>query len=649
MEVFFNNLTRCTAWLGLRIGAAIRLLSGFTVSQPGQMKLSLPLLLAHGKRSLVEGGVLVIFAGCASCQIDNNRGIFSMLKIKRRKAEVPQELQGSALHPVLQRVYAARGIKSPADLSLRLAELVHPDRMPDIDVAAGRIVEAVKNNEKIVIVGDFDADGATATAVMIRFLRDCKHHNVDFLVPNRFDFGYGLTPPLIPIIKDMGGELIITVDNGISSHDGVKAANEFGMEVIITDHHLPGDELPPALAVVNPNNHHSDFPSGNLSGVGVAWYLAARVRAKLIESGHFNDFKPPAMTGYLDLVALGTVADVVPLDKNNRVLIESGINRVRSGQCCTGIKTLLEVAGRPPEKCEAQDFAFYAAPRLNAAGRLEDMSVGIELLLTNSADIAQELAMQLDEINSRRKEIQHEMQQLADSVIRVLKKHDRVPAGIVLHHKDWHQGVVGLLASKVKESTGRPVFAFAKESDGMLKGSGRSVKGFHMRDALVAIDASHPGLITKFGGHAMAAGLTLPEENLSKFTSAFEMLVKAQGPLDDAIETDGPLDEMDITLDLAGAIASGGPWGQGFPAPIFDNVFDIVEKREIGQGHTRLRLRLPDGFHIYNAVAFGRLPVEFPPEGGRVMVAYELNVNEWRDRKTAQIMVRHFSALKPNE
>ncbi len=576
------------------------------------------------------------------------------MEIKHRPIIQSDALRGLGLHPLVERLYLARGVTSPEQVQYRLDRLLRPDGLNGLETASARLQQALEKNQRIVIVGDFDADGATATALAIRALRAFGAQDVDFLVPNRFDFGYGLSPELIPILEERGCEVIITVDNGISSFAGVDAANQAGMDVIITDHHLPGEQLPAATAIVNPNLGDCEFPSKNLAGVGVLFYLMAALRQRLSANDWFQsrDMAPPSLARWLDLVALGTVADLVPLDSNNRILVTEGIRRIRAGHCVPGIAALLQVAGKENHSVTTETIGFFLAPRLNAAGRLEDMNIGINLLLTDDADEARNLAAQLDDINHQRRSIQADMQKLADSIVTQLKHMDRLPMGLCLFHPEWHQGIVGLLASKVKERIGRPVFAFAPENEQSewLKGSGRSVPGFHLRDALVEMETRQPGLMRRFGGHAMAAGVTVHRDKLKPFTDAFQAVVREHHehtPLAQVIETDGPLPESDLSLHTAEALERAGPWGQGFPPPLFDGWFTLESKKEIGTGHTRLELRVIDGYKKIEAVAFGKIPQEFPPEGEKIWITYELSVNEFRGRKRLQLMVRELIEPKP--
>lgn len=570
-----------------------------------------------------------------------------MIKIIRRTIPDHNPLAESGFSNLVQQLYLSRGITDLQQISYSLQHLLKPQKLSGIKAAAKLVIEAIKTNKKIVIVGDFDADGATATALCLRAIRAFGHHNIDFLVPNRFDFGYGLSEQLIPLLQDMQTDLIITVDNGISSIDGTQAALDAGMQVIITDHHLQAEILPKADAIVNPNLHGDEFPSKNLAGVGVVFYLLAEIRAQLTDTGYFNQkqIKSPNLAQWLDLVALGTVADMVSLDDNNRILVIEGIKRIKAGFTVAGIKALLKITGRELDKTTTETFGFVIAPRLNAAGRLEDMSIGIELLTTDDENKALALAQELDSINQQRKDIQKDMQIAADSVVKELDKIKKLPDGICLFHKDWHQGVVGLLASKVKEKTNRPVIAFAPENEQstLLKGSARSIAGFHIRDALVRIETNHPQLMKKFGGHAMAAGLSIETENYTKFRSIFADLVSeslSEEQRQHSILTDGELDSINLCLAVAEELQEHGPWGQNFPAPLFDGWFNIIDKKEVGQGHTKLTLQTQDFSKRIGAIAFGLHPNKFKAEDGKNQLTYRLDINEFRGRKSLQLIVQ---------
>ncbi len=554
----------------------------------------------------------------------------------------------SDIHPVVARLYRARGITDPAQVDYRLNGLHRPDGLSQIDAAADLIADAIAAHKRIVVVGDFDADGATSTALCLRTLAACGNAHHDYLVPNRFDFGYGLTAALVGELEKMRAEVVITVDNGITSVNGVAAARNAGMQVIVTDHHLPGAQLPDAHAIVNPNLPGDAFASKNLAGVGVIFYLMAALRQTLITRGWFeqNGLQPPVLAQWLDLVALGTVADVVGLDHNNRILVADGLRRLRSGAAVAGINALLQVAGQTPEEIDENTLAFQLAPRLNAAGRLQDMSLGIDLLLCDDAAQALTMAEQLDEINQQRKHIQLEMQQFADSVLKSLQSQAALPAGLCLYHEGWHQGVVGLLASRVKDRTNRPVIAFARENEAsdVLKGSARSVSGLHIRDVLVEIETRAPDLMIKYGGHAMAAGLSLKQANLNEFQALFNDRVVAHIGDDRSlrvIETDGSLDGEDLCLALAESLEQAGPWGQHFPPPLFDDWFVVDEKREVGQGHCKLVLGALDCNKRLEAIAFGIHPNEFAREGANVHLCYTPAVNSFRGRRSLQLMVKY--------
>ncbi len=571
-----------------------------------------------------------------------------MIKLKRRKIPEYNPLENSGLSTLIQKLYVSRGITSIQQVEYKLKHLHTPEKLSGLKTAAEIIIQNLKDNRKIVVVGDFDADGATATALVLRAINAFGYHNIDFLVPNRFDFGYGLSPQLIPILQEMKCDLIITVDNGISSIDGTQRAIDAGMQVIITDHHLPGEQRPNAGAIVNPNVQGDEFPSKNLAGVGVVFYLLAETRRQLIENKWFEDknIKPPNLAKWLDIVALGTVADMVGLDDNNRILITEGLKRIRAGYTVEGIKALLKIANRDIEKTDAEIFGFVIAPRLNAAGRLEDMSIGIELLTTDDANKALELAQQLDDINHKRREIQAEMQSVADSVVHELANIEKLPNGICLFHKDWHQGVVGLLASKVKDKTHRPTIAFAPENSesNVLKGSARSIKDFHIRDALVNIETMHPGLMRKFGGHAMAAGLSIEQDKYKDFRHIFNQLVTdslSKEQLKHTIETDGELESIELCLYVAEEIQQYGPWGQNFPSPLFDGWFNVIKKKEVGSGHTKLTLQTQDFSKKIDAIAFGIHPNHFKKEGDKNQLTYRLDINEFRGRRNLQLIVQN--------
>lgn len=560
----------------------------------------------------------------------------------RRRAVPEIPLQLSSLHPMLQRIYAARGVLDASDLDYALAGLEPVGSLEGIDEAVELLLAHRKRS--ILVVGDFDADGATSTALVLRCLREFGFERVDYLVPNRFDYGYGLTPEIVEVAATGKPDLLITVDNGISSLRGVTLANELGMQVLVTDHHLPGPKLPDAAAIVNPNLKGSAFPSKNLAGVGVAFYLMAALGRRLQEDGVKDAAKVPAR--YLDLVALGTVADVVKLDRNNRILVTQGLQRIRSGHSVAGIRALLEVAGKSQAKATSGDLGFIVGPRLNAAGRLEDMALGIECLLTDDVSQAARLASRLNEINLERREIEAKMRDEAFAFIDSMPARDWPPC-VCVYEASWHQGVVGLIASKVRERCHRPVIAFAQEQPGMLKGSARSVQGVHIRDLLERIATEHPGLVPKFGGHAMAAGLSLPAADYETFAAAASEALGEMYPNADfsgAILSDGPLPAQDLTLDFAQQLRQAGPWGAGFPEPLFSGDFVVVEQRIVGERHLKLRVKATQGGPVLDAIAFNQAD-EGTAYRGYVQLAYRLDVNEYRGWESAQLIVEQIVAI----
>ena len=560
----------------------------------------------------------------------------------RRRAVPEIPLQLSSLHPMLQRIYAARGVLDASDLDYALAGLEPVGSLEGIDEAVELLLAHRKRS--ILVVGDFDADGATSTALVLRCLREFGFERVDYLVPNRFDYGYGLTPEIVEVAATGKPDLLITVDNGISSLRGVTLANELGMQVLVTDHHLPGPKLPDAAAIVNPNLKGSAFPSKNLAGVGVAFYLMAALGRRLQEDGAKDAAKVPAR--YLDLVALGTVADVVKLDRNNRILVTQGLQRIRSGHSVAGIRALLEVAGKSQAKATSGDLGFIVGPRLNAAGRLEDMALGIECLLTDDVSQAARLASRLNEINLERREIEAKMRDEAFAFIDSMPARDWPPC-VCVYEASWHQGVVGLIASKVRERCHRPVIAFAQEQPGILKGSARSVQGVHIRDLLERIATEHPGLVPKFGGHAMAAGLSLAAADYETFAAAASEALGEMYPNADfsgAILSDGPLPAQDLTLDFAQQLRQAGPWGAGFPEPLFSGDFVVVEQRIVGERHLKLRVKATQGGPVLDAIAFNQAD-EGTAYRGYVQLAYRLDVNEYRGWESAQLIVEQIVAI----
>lgn len=558
--------------------------------------------------------------------------------LKQRKVADATRLTG--VDPIIARLYAARGVTSADALNYRLNQLAPVSSLNRIDEAVALLRE--HQDRRIIVVGDFDADGATSTALVLRCLRAFGFADLDYLVPNRFDFGYGLTPEIVRVAAEKSPSLLVTVDNGVSSIDGVAEATKHGIEVLITDHHLPGKELPAARVQINPNLAGSEFRSPHLAGVGVAFYLMAALGRTLEEAGQTGAARIPAR--YLDLVALGTVADVVQLDHNNRILVRQGIDRIRAGRSVAGIKAILKQAGRAADRLVATDLGFTVGPRLNAAGRLEDMSVGIECLLTDDPVAAARLAGELDEINKERRDIESTMREQAFAFVEALDDR-KLPACVCIYDERWHQGVVGLIAARVRERCHRPVIAFARERDGLLKGSARSVPGVHIRDLLEAVATEKPGLIEKFGGHAMAAGLTLAEANFDEFSLlAAELLGKRYPDADfsGAIVTDGLLPDDALNLRFARLLRESGPWGAGFPEPLFQGDFTIAEQRVVGEHHLKLRVTPANGGETINAIAFNQ---EHAGLRGTVRLAYRLDVNEYRGFESAQLIVEQITNL----
>jgi single-stranded-DNA-specific exonuclease len=548
---------------------------------------------------------------------------------------------GDGLDAVIERIYAARGVTDARELEYALRALLPVGSLPGIDDAVELILRHA--NGRITIVGDFDADGATSTALVIRCLREFGIGDVDYLVPNRFEFGYGLTPGIVEVAKSRSPDLLITVDNGISSVEGVAEAQRHGIEVLVTDHHLPGDTLPDAEVILNPNLSGSDFESGNLAGVGVAFYLMAALGRRLEAQGRPNAAKIPAR--YLDLVALGTVADVVRLDRNNRILVDQGLQRIRSGHCVPGIRALFDQAGRSVARAVSGDLGFVAGPRLNAAGRLEDMSVGIECLMTDDPAVAAQLARTLDEINRERREIEAKMRAEAFAYVDAMDV-TRLPTCVCLYDESWHQGVVGLIAARVREKCDRPAIAFARDGEGMLKGSARSIPGVHIRDLLEAVSTAEPGLIEKFGGHAMAAGLTLVPEKFDRFSAtASECLVSLYPDADfsGTIMTDGRLPADALTLGFARRLREGGPWGAGFPEPVFAGDFRIVDQRVVGENHLKMRVQPAGGGGAIDAIAFNQAG---PAYRGEVQLTFRLDVNEYRGLESPQLVVEQIVNIR---
>jgi single-stranded-DNA-specific exonuclease len=546
---------------------------------------------------------------------------------------------------VLKRIYAARAIESASDLDYSLDNLLPPDRLGGLEQAVDLLAEAVEANWRIVVVGDFDADGATSCALCLRALRGMGAGRVDYLVPNRFEYGYGLTPEIVAVAATRHPDLLVTVDNGISSLAGVAAARERGIRVLITDHHLPGAALPPANAIVNPALNGEGLPGRQLAGVGVAFYVMLALRAGLRARGWFSrrGRDEPNLGQLLDLVALGTVADVVPLDRNNRLLVQQGLLRIRAGRCLPGIRALLEVGGRVPARTVSADLGFVIGPRLNAAGRLEDMSLGVECLLTDNDASARVMAARLDALNRDRKDIEADMQAQALAAIEAQLPGTReLPSALCLFDPHWHQGIIGILAARIKERFHRPVIAFARAGTGEVKGSARSIAGLHIRDTLDAIASRHPELLSHFGGHAMAAGLTLAEENLPAFQAAFAAEVSrllSVEDLQDVIYTDGPLAGEELSLATAKLLREAGPWGQGFPAPQFEGDFTILEQRVVGDRHLKMILRPTNGNRRLDGIAFNSAAQSLTVR--QIRMVYRLDVNEYRGVENAQLIVEY--------
>ena len=573
------------------------------------------------------------------------------MAILRRRFGPVSDVLARECHPILARVYAARGITSPADLDYRLAHLLPDENLRGIEAAVALLVEALEQRRRILVVGDFDADGATGCAVAVSGLGLFGAEQVDYLVPNRFRFGYGLTPEIVEVAAERGPDLLITVDNGTSSVQGVDAANARGIAVIVTDHHLAGAELPRAAALVNPNQPGDAFPSKCLAGVGVMFYLLVALRRALRRDDWFERkaIPVPRLADLLDLVAVGTIADVVPFDRNNRILVSQGLARIRAGRCRPGIEALLRVAGRDPSRTTASDIGFALAPRLNAAGRLEDMSLGIECLLAPTAALARERAERLDSLNRERREIEGRMQDQALSHLQGLSlgSGNVLPLGLCLYDETWHPGVVGILASRIKDRYHRPVIAFARDGERELKGSARSVTGVHVRDVLDAIATAHPGLLIRFGGHAMAAGLSLEHARFEAFSRAFDAEVRrhlSDSTLRTATMSDGEVDPEELNLELAHLLRKGGPWGQGFPEPCFDGEFDVREVRVVGERHVKFVLRPSGAERSIDAIAFNAA-AEWPRNLTRARIAYRLDVNVYQGHQSAQLLVEDWEKL----
>ncbi|EDW9893562.1 single-stranded-DNA-specific exonuclease RecJ [Salmonella enterica] len=566
-------------------------------------------------------------------------------QLRRREADETAELPAD-LPPLLRRLYASRGVRSARELERSVKGMLPWQQLNGIDNAVEILYNAFREGTRIIVVGDFDADGATSTALSVLGMRALGCDNISYLVPNRFEDGYGLSPEVVDQAKARGAQLIVTVDNGISSHAGVAHAKTLVIPVIVTDHHLPGDTLPDAEAIINPNLRDCEFPSKSLAGVGVAFYLMLALRTFLRDKGWFDErnIAPPNLAELLDLVALGTVADVVPLDANNRILTWQGLSRIRAGKCRPGIKALLEISNRDPQQLAASDLGFALGPRLNAAGRLDDMSVGVALLLCDNLGEARVLASELDALNQTRKEIEQGMQ--AEALIlceKLERSSETLPGGLAMYHPEWHQGVVGILASRIKERFHRPVIAFAPAGDGMLKGSGRSIQGLHMRDALERLDTLYPDLMIKFGGHAMAAGLSLEEHKFEQFQQRFgELVTEWLDPalLQGEVISDGPLSAAEMSMEVAQLLRDAGPWGQMFPEPLFDGRFRLLQQRLVGERHLKVMVEPVGGGPLLDGIAFNIDTTCWPDNGVReVELAYKLDINEFRGNRSLQIII----------
>ncbi|EKS3013908.1 single-stranded-DNA-specific exonuclease RecJ [Salmonella enterica subsp. enterica serovar Kentucky] len=566
-------------------------------------------------------------------------------QLRRREADETAELPAD-LPPLLRRLYASRGVRSARELERSVKGMLPWQQLSGIDNAVEILYNAFREGIRIIVVGDFDADGATSTALSVLGMRALGCDNISYLVPNRFEDGYGLSPEVVDQAKARGAQLIVTVDNGISSHAGVAHAKTLGIPVIVTDHHLPGDTLPEAEAIINPNLRDCEFPSKSLAGVGVAFYLMLALRTFLRDKGWFDErnIAPPNLAELLDLVALGTVADVVPLDANNRILTWQGLSRIRAGKCRPGIKALLEISNRDPQQLAASDLGFALGPRLNAAGRLDDMSVGVALLLCDNLGEARVLASELDALNQTRKEIEQGMQ--AEALIlceKLERSSETLPGGLAMYHPEWHQGVVGILASRIKERFHRPVIAFAPAGDGTLKGSGRSIQGLHMRDALERLDTLYPDLMIKFGGHAMAAGLSLEEHKFEQFQQRFgELVTEWLDPalLQGEVISDGPLSAAEMSMEVAQLLRDAGPWGQMFPEPLFDGRFRLLQQRLVGERHLKVMVEPVGGGPLLDGIAFNTDTTCWPDNGVReVELAYKLDINEFRGNRSLQIII----------
>lgn len=573
-----------------------------------------------------------------------------MLKITARPSgPILDAAEWSSISPILQGIYAARGIQHKTDISHELINLLPYEKLKNITAAVELLAQALQQQWRLLVIGDFDVDGATSSVLAIRVLRAFGAKYVDYLVPNRFTYGYGLSPGIVAVAAaTKQPQLIITVDNGIASIEGVAAARAAGIKVLITDHHIAGECLPAAEVIINPNQPGDEFGSKNLAGVGVIFYVLLALRRYLCDANYFTEraIAVPNMANYLDLVALGTVADVVPLDRNNRILVAQGLLRIRAKQCCPGISALLDIAKREHARLLASDLGFAVGPRLNAAGRLEDMALGIECLLTDDAHYATAIARQLDTLNQQRRDIEATMSDQAFAILKNLQLTD-IPLGLCLYDATWHQGVIGILASRIKDKYHRPVIVFAQTGTNEIKGSARSVSGVHIRDVLEAIAKKYPALLSKFGGHAMAAGLSLAKSDLAAFQTAFVDEIAARVNIDALqgyVYSDGQLSSTAINVELAQQLGAAGPWGQAFTEPLFDGVFTLLEQRLVGQKHLKLTLKQDD--NVFSAIAFNINPQLWPNyRCEKIQIVYRLAVNEFRNMASVQLVIEQCNAV----
>jgi len=574
-----------------------------------------------------------------------------MLTTIKRRPEVAISEHFSDLPPILQRIYSQRGISNEEEVNYSLSKALPPGKLLNVEAGVELIYRHMFEDRRILIVGDFDVDGATSTALFIRALNSFGFTNVDYLVPNRFRFGYGLTPEIVEVAAELKPSLIITVDNGISSMEGVAAAKAKGFAVLITDHHLPGRVLPQADVIINPNQPKDEFPSKHLAGVGVVFYVLSALRAHLRGNGWFEEknLEVPNLARFLDIVAVGTVADIAKLDYNNRILVDQGLRRIRAGKCCAGIRALLSIAGRNLSQVSSSDLGFVIGPRINAAGRLEDMSVGIECFLTDNEEQARLLAQKLNNLNEERKQIEQQMQVQALDVLNGINASNKLNDietkryGISVFDADWHQGVIGIVAARLKERFHRPTIVFAKANENELKGSARSIAGLHIRDTLDLIATRHPDLINNYGGHAMAAGLSIPADKFVSFASIFDQTIKelvSEEQLDAILLSDGELKEGELSLDIAELLFRAGPWGQGFPEPIFDGIFTVNNHCIVGKRHLKLSLTPAGGKQKLDAIAFNLDKYQWHENLTQVHIAYHLGVNDFRGVRAVQLIVQ---------